>query len=126
MEIQLLDIIDFVKKYRGTSPACKDWTDLQIGGEINNALQKGCVCVDTDVETGSIAGVVICLNDKENKVLHIQCLLINKKIGGVLIRMLNKFYELFPSYTIQAHRNKKLVKYANTHRFCKLLEIISH
>jgi hypothetical protein len=125
MNPTLPDIVDFIKKYRGNTPACRGWSELQIAHEIVTALDKGCVCIDQNGVTNEIYGIVICYPKMDEHILHIKALIINREIPGVVKRMLDKFYSEYPGYLIQAYRKENLVKYGNTYRLCKLLEILS-
>lgn len=116
---------EFIEINRGSSAACRGWTKNEIENEIVNVLESGCLCCDCDPITDEIYGVVICYPDKQNMLLHIKAMIVKKNISGIVYRILQRFYELFPNYTIQAYRKQILKQYKNTHRLCKLLEIIS-
>ena len=121
MNHTLEDLVSFALLNRG-SKVFKGWSETQIGNALFKAIGRNELVFSTSPE-GRVNGLVLASSKPEEKTLHIIALLTTSK--GVIPRMLLKYREWFPGFTLTAERRGRFVVYKNTPRFCRLLESFS-
>ncbi|HEX9232703.1 MAG TPA: hypothetical protein VF849_01505 [Blattabacteriaceae bacterium] len=100
--ISITQAVEFIRKHE----ILKDWTDDQIKWAIIKAINEKTLVYTTNKD-GGLNGICFGEDHKEEKRLHVKCLVGYKRIKDFI-----KYYkQKYPGYFISAYRYNKLVNY---------------
>ncbi len=100
-EISITDAVKFIREFK----ILENWTDDEIKWAIIKAVNENILVYTTNGD-GKLTGICFGEDFKEEKRLHVKCLVGYKKIKDFI-----KYYkEHYPGYVISAYRYNKFVK----------------
>jgi hypothetical protein len=102
------DVIDYIFLHPdGYTKVFKGWKESEVAQAIKKAIEENCFAWSE--KDGKIDGIVLA-KKKEDKRLHIIGILVSSK--AALRGMLEKYYEMYPEWTLVGNRNGKLVEFS--------------
>ena len=117
-------ITDWILQHPKRYKVCKDYSILDIKAMLLKSCNNGAL-ITVISNDNVIQGVAAFEVSVENKLVHINLILIDTKIPNVFKIMLDTFHKKYTNYDIQAYRNDNLIRYKSSTRLLSLLERFS-
>jgi hypothetical protein len=118
--LTIQDVIEFIKKYKGTKAFAK-YPDEEIEKILSNPLPPG-YGLWLDRNSSEIFGVMLFKHDCLDDSVYIEQIICKKK--SAFVNLMTKVCDIFDNCTIKGYRAKgdKVFTYPNPLRLVKILE----